>query len=226
MKHAAIAGASGLIGGLLLNKLLMSNDYETVTALVRKPLSNSNTKLRELTVDFLHLPKTKIDRSEDSNLELFCTLGTTIKAAGSKEAFRLIDHDAILNFAIWGLEQGATRFYLVSSLGADPNSNFFYNKVKGQTERDLKSLGYECLKIFRPSLLLGDRKTRRPVEEFAEKVSSTFSFLFKGNFEKYRPVKAIDVAEAIVASGKTSASGIFESNDIQSIANNLKPETV
>ncbi len=200
-RNALVAGASGLVGGLLLDALLESPLYREVCSLGRRPLPRQHPKLTQRTVDFTRLDSEALPPADDA----FCCLGTTIKKAGSQEAFRAVDHDAVLAFAQAARKAGARRFLLVSALGADPRSRIFYNRVKGETEKDLEAVSFESLIILRPSLLLGDRAESRPGEHAAIVVSKVFGPLlrpFSG-----RPIEARTVARAMLALARDAAAG-------------------
>jgi uncharacterized protein YbjT (DUF2867 family) len=198
--NAIIAGASGLVGRFLLNDLLSRDRYERVIALVRSDLGLSSPKLSTARVDFAALDSTA-PGDACAGADLFCTLGTTIKKAGSQDAFRRVDHDAVLAFARWGLAHGARRFFVVTALGADAASSVFYNRVKGEVERDIARLGFAETHVFRPSLLLGPREEFRLGEAIASRISKPLGFLFSGPLAKYRPIEAERVAHAM---GKTA----------------------
>ena len=171
MKTALIAGASGLIGSALINKLISSDQYQLIYSIPRNHSKIINPKLREIVTDFDHLSELKLD--EPIN-DVFCTLGTTIKKAGSRKNFKKVDFQYILDLANLAKQAGASKFLVVSSMGANPKSAVFYNQVKGQTEEALKIIGFDQLVILRPSLLLGKRLEFR----FAEKLSSIFMKAF------------------------------------------------
>lgn len=215
MRRAAVAGASGLIGGFLVRELLKSGEYDEVLALSRQTLALSDPRLKVELVDFnkltLDVPVT----------DLFCTLGTTIRKAGSKEAFRAVDHDSVLNFAKWGHAHGAERFFCVTALGADSSSPIFYNRVKGEIEHDLKAIGYPALYLFRPSLLLGARTEHRTGEAWLQKVLLKLDFVFRGPLEAYRAIPAETVARAMALTAKHHVAhkgafvSIMESKEIR-----------
>jgi uncharacterized protein YbjT (DUF2867 family) len=201
-RNALVAGASGLVGGQLLDALLESPLYREVCSLGRRPLPKQHPQLTQLTVDFARLEGEALPPADDA----FCCLGTTIKKAGSQESFRAVDHDAVLAFAKAARKAGARRFLLVSALGANPRSRVFYNRVKGETEEDLKGLGFESLLILRPSLLLGDRAESRPGERVAVVVTKVLGPLlrpFSG-----RPIEARTVARAMLALARYATSGV------------------
>ncbi len=182
-KTALIIGATGLVGEQCLNGLLNSVAYEKVIALTRKPIKSPKQKLHNIVTDFNNLAEIKEQLKAD---DVFCAMGTTIATAGSKEAFKRVDFDIPLQVAEIAKANGATRFILVSSLGADAKSSVFYSRMKGELEEAVKRLRYDWLVVFRPSLLLGDRKERRTGEQVARFVAEKFSFLFTGPFRKYK----------------------------------------
>ena len=142
--------------------------------------------------------------------DAYCCLGTTIKAAGSQQAFRAVDFDAALGFARAAQAAGATRFGLVSALGADPKSSVFYNRVKGDAEHAIAALGFESMVIARPSLLLGDRAalgqpTRRG-ERFAAALSAPLGWLLPRSVQ---PIEAATVARALMRSLQRGEPGLF-----------------
>jgi len=195
MRTALLAGASGLVGGFLLRQLLDSPEYGRVIVLIRRPLELTHPKLAAVLVDFSDLGKIGADlRCDDA----FCCLGTTIKRAGSRAAFRAVDHTAVLAFAWLAQRNGAERFFVVSSLGANAQSRIFYNRVKGETEEALEVLGFRTLAIFRPSLLLGPRPKPRLGERIGAAILWVAEPLMVGGLRKYRSIPAEVVARAMV----------------------------
>ncbi len=195
MRTALIAGATGLVGGLLLRQLLDTPEYGRVITLGRRPVELAHPKLSQVTADLAALDKVTADlRCDDA----FCCLGTTIRRAGSQAAFRAVDHGAVLAFAWTARRNGATRFFVVSSLGANARSRFFYNRVKGETEEALEVLDFKTLAIFRPSLLLGPRQETRFGERIGEVVMWLADPLLLGSLRKYRAIQAEVVARAMV----------------------------
>ena len=201
-RTALVAGASGLVGGLLLDALLESPLYREVCSLGRRPVSQQHPKLTQRTVDFARLDAEALPASD----EAFCCLGTTLKKAGSQEAFRAVDHDAVLAFARAARKAGARRFLVVTALGADAGSRVFYNRVKGEAEEALKGVGFETLVILRPSLLLGDRAESRPGERAAIVVSKALAPLLRpfGG----RPIEARTVARAMLWLARDTPAGV------------------
>ncbi|HEX2865826.1 MAG TPA: NAD(P)H-binding protein [Ignavibacteriales bacterium] len=183
-----LAGATGLVGSECLRMLLHDPFIAQVNAMVRNPIGTASPKLKEFVVNFDEM---ELYPDIFKVRAIICTLGTTIKKAGSKANFQKVDYHYPLRIAKMGLQQGASHYVLVSSLNADPRSRTFYLRTKGELEEALKALGYKQLTILRPSLLLGKRKEFRLGEEIAK----SFAFLIPG---KYRPNPAEKVASAIL----------------------------
>ncbi len=192
-KTALVVGATGLIGRQLVNQLLQSDHYSTIRILVRKPIKNQHLKLVEVDYDFSQ-PDTQLVQGDD----VFCCLGTTMKKAGSKEAFTQVDHDYPLQIARAAKQNGASQYLIVTAMGADSGSAFFYNRVKGNVEDDLKKVGFGALHIFQPSLLLGDREEKRLGEKIGETVMRIFKPIMLGPLKKYRAIDAAKVAQAML----------------------------
>ncbi|RNI29862.1 oxidoreductase [Rufibacter immobilis] len=205
-KTALIAGASGLVGGHCLQLLLQSPRYNKVISIGRKTLPVEHPKLQQLTVDFDHLEKHRHSLIAD---DVYCCLGTTIKKAGSKENFRKVDYQYVVNLAKVTSGHFATQFLVVSALGADGGSSIFYNQVKGEMEQAVKALPFTAVHIFQPSLLLGDRQEFRLGEKAAEVFMKGFGFLFKGPLNKYRAIEARTVAKAMLEAAKQDGGGVL-----------------
>lgn len=205
-KTALIAGASGLVGSYLIKFLIESGAYESVTVLTRRELNLNTKELRQVVLDFDEL---------DENLSLghfddvFCCLGTTIKKAGSQEVFRKVDHDYVLKIAKLGINNGASKFLFVSSIGADSNSKVFYSRVKGEVEEGLKSLNYQTLHLFRPSMLGGKRNEFRLGEKIASWLMKIFSFVFIGKLKRYKIIAAEDVATSMFRKAQVNDKGVY-----------------
>jgi uncharacterized protein YbjT (DUF2867 family) len=212
-KTAVIFGSSGLIGTQLLELLLADDHYAEVKSFVRHASGLKHPKLRELQVDF----STHADFSAQvAGDAVFCCLGTTIKTAGSKEAFRKIDFDLVKWVAERAKANGAEGFYVISSLGADASSMNFYYKTKGEMEQAVMAAHLPRTVIFRPSMLLGNRKEFRPAEFIGKYLMLLFYYLTP---PKYRPIHARTVARAMLhASEDTAVNGILESDRIRKLA--------
>ena len=207
-KIAAVAGASGLVGSALLKKLLEEPSYEKVLSLVRKKSDFHHPKLLELVVDFDALP---VDLAFT---DFFCTLGTTIKKAGSEAAFSKVDFQYPLDLAKIAKSNGAKYFSVVTAMGSNVKSLFFYNRVKGQLEESLKELNISSLCILRPSMLLGDRKEERFFESLAQKIMTFAAVILPPNV---KAIEADKVAEAMIQNARNPKSGvsILNSGEIQ-----------
>ncbi len=216
MKNALIVGSTGLIGGYLLEELKEKKLFKIVYVLSRRKLNDLDSAFENIVVDFETLNSVEIPEKIDV---VFCALGTTIKKAGSKPAFEKVDYEYVINSAELGKKFGATCFSLVSAIGADENSTFFYNRVKGKTENKLKSLGYERLQIVRPSLLGGERKEFRFGEKIAQLLSPLFSIFLIGKLKKYRMVHGRKVAQTMLSLYKDNALNhcIIESDKINEV---------
>jgi len=207
---ALVAGSTGLIGSQLLELLLNDNAYSKVIALSRRPLAISNAKLVNVVLEANELQHHQELMAHD----VFCCLGTTIRQAKSKEAFRKIDLEYPLELAQQLKSNGAEQFLLVSALGADKNSRIFYNQVKGQVEKAIGNVGYPSYHIIRPSLLIGSRKEARAGEDAAKVVYKIFGFLIPS---RYKGIESIKVARAMISIAKENKVGkfIYESDALQ-----------
>jgi len=210
VRTAVLAGSTGLIGNHLLELLLDDTAYDKVIALSRKPLAKRHSKLENVLVNLDEWAKLKELKADD----VFCCLGTTIKQAKTKEAFRKVDFEYPVELAKALKQNGAVTFLLVSALGADKNSGIFYNQVKGEVEAAIGELAYPTTHIFRPSLLLGDRKEQRSGEDAAKVFYKIFGWLIP---QKYKGIEAVKVARAMVAEAKSGKQGqhVYESAALQ-----------
>lgn len=192
-RKVLLAGATGLVGGMMLQALLADPTVSEVHALSRRGLTISHPKLRVHVVDFKNLPV--LPQAD----ELYLALGTTIKVAGSQEAFRAVDLNANLAVAKAAFAAGARRIGLVSAAGANARSSVFYNRVKGQLESVLTAMELTALVIARPSLLLDQRDGLDQPPRLGEKLSIPIAKLLAPVIPgKYRPVHAQSVANALV----------------------------
>lgn len=203
---ALIAGGSGLVGGSLLELLAVQPDVNRVLAVTRRPLIYDHPKVANRIVRFEALEQSLEGTHADV---AFCCLGTTLKMAGSQQAFRLVDHDLVLAFARAAHKAGVQRFVLNSSVGADPQSGNFYLRVKGETEAHVAQIGFAALDIIQPSLLLGWRKEIRPLELAGILVMPVVNPLLLGVAEQYRAVSARTVAAAMLGAARSQRKGIY-----------------
>jgi uncharacterized protein YbjT (DUF2867 family) len=210
-----LAGATGLVGGHVLRRLLAHPAYARVEVLVRRELPIHDAKMTQRVVDFDALEAGLSVAADD----VFCCLGTTIGKAGSQEAFRRVDHDYPLALAMLGTAAGAQQFLMVSSLGANARSRVFYSRVKGETERDIAAIGLKRVVFLRPSILRGERQEYRAGEKAGIFIGRMIAPLLVGPLRKYRPIDADDVAAAMLyAANHDVATGPLESNEITLLA--------
>jgi uncharacterized protein YbjT (DUF2867 family) len=205
-----LLGASGLVGGALQKLLAADPTYKEGTLLSRRVLGLGAPNVRDLAVDFNNPAGFGEHLAVD---DVFCCLGTTIKKAGSQEQFHKVDCDIPLGVAREARARGARQFLIVTAVGAHPKSGVFYNRVKGEVEAGLRELGFpEGLKVFRPSLIVGDRAERRAAESVAMALMSATRPLFAGGLTKYRAIDAADVARAMQhAATQTATPGAMAS---------------
>lgn len=189
MKTALIAGASGLIGRELVQKLINSDQYRLIYSISRKKGRFVHDKIREIVINFEQIDQLRIDEPID---DVFCTLGTTMKQAGSRENFKKVDYGYVLELAKLGKKSGASKYLVVSAMGANPKSPVFYNQVKGLVEEELKKLGFKHLVILRPSLLLGERPVMRYAERLSGFLMKTLNIFIPDNYKAIYANKVAD----------------------------------
>jgi len=212
-RTALLAGATGLVGGELLALLLDDADVVQVVTLTRREMDTPHPKLVQGVVAFGRLDHYGLPPVDD----YYCCLGTTMRDAGSQQAFREVDLVYPVKIARLALDAGATRCVHVSAMGADAGSRVFYNRVKGEAESALARMPFEAVYAMRPSLLAGERTRFRAAERIALALSRPVSRLLP---ESLRPIAAGDVARAMHACAKRTASGRFviPSDEIRRIA--------
>lgn len=202
---ATLIGGTGLTGSSLVRQLLADSAITKVISISRKSLQLSNPKLAEVLIsDLAELPS--IESKIRGDL-YFCCLGTTIKAAGSKENFEKVDHVAIVAFAKIARAHDAKSFTFVSAVGADANSMIFYNRVKSRTENDVRALGLRSLIIFRPALLVGPRHEFRLAERIMAKTLVPLSLILPVRAQKNFVTKSETLATHMLAEGKAAPTG-------------------
>ena len=217
---AALFGATGLVGTECLRLLLADPACTRVVTVTRRPLppdvagGGSDDRLEQCVADFDRLeeqaPHLAVDR-------VFCALGTTMRQAGSREAFRRVDYDLTIEIARLALAGGVPHLLLVSSVGANPESRAFYTRVKGEVEAALLALPFRSITIVRPSVLVGPRDRPRTGEVLGRVLGRALGVLVPG---RYRPVQAADVARVLVRAAHENRPGarIIESEEIRSLA--------
>ena len=220
MKTAIIFGSSGLIGTHLFNIILQNNNYDKIKLFGRSNLLINNLKAESYKLDFNDLDNYKnLIKGNDC---FFC-IGTTKKDSPDKVEYRRIEYNIPTEIAKIAKSNSIESFFYVSSGGANYNSSNSYLKNKGQVEKELIKLNFKKLSIIRPSLLLGKRKNFRLGERIAQIIISKLPFLFLGNLKKYKPIKAEDVAKAMVYIAQNNFKEIFfESNKLEEINKEYK----
>ncbi|CAM3979437.1 oxidoreductase [Flavobacterium sinopsychrotolerans] len=218
MKTALIIGSTGLIGSELLNLLLESSHYAKVITFVKRDTGIKHPKLTQHIIDF---DKPETYKNLVVGDDFFCTIGTTIKKAGSKKDFRKVDFEYPRQFAAFALQNKVQKYLIISSLSADANSGNFYLKTKGEIQDFLKDCNFESVAVLQPSLLLGNRTEFRLGEKVGAFFMKTLSFLFLGNLKKYKPIEGKTVAKALLKIAQKNDTGfkIYESDVIQEIGN-------
>ena len=216
-RTALVAGATGLVGRALAQVLLEGDAYGRIVTLARSERVQHDARHRPLVVDYDRLPALALPMD---GADVFCALGTTMKVAGSREAFRRVDFTYVVRLAAVAATGGARSFSLVSALGADPTSRIFYNRVKGEMEQAVAALGFDSVLIARPSLLAGDRSALGQPPRTAERLALWLSTPFAGLIPAgVRPIKADVVARAMIQGMRQPPAGvrIIESGELQEL---------
>jgi uncharacterized protein YbjT (DUF2867 family) len=212
-RKAIVLGGTGLIGNELIQLLIENSNYSEIRVLGRRNTEHKNPKVKFYPVDLSHISdSSKLFEVED----VFCCLGTTMKKAGSKEAFKRVDYDMIVNGAK-SAEGKIQNFVLISSLGANPQSGNFYLKTKGETERDVNACNIPSISILRPSILFGNRHENRLGEKIGIWVMKAMGPLLVGGLKKYRGNEATTVAKAMIIYALENKPGrhVYESIEFE-----------
>jgi len=215
-RNILLAGASGLVGGLTLRRLLEHREFSgRVFAPVRRDLAISDSRLTAMKTDFApanadSLFSDVVNSHPAPRLDAYVScLGTTIRTAGSREAFIAVDRDLVLRLAQTAFQKGARHAILVSSVGASRQSGTFYLRVKGEIEDALEAMGFGRLDIIQPGLLLGARAEHRPGEALAGVLAPLGNLALLGKLRRFRAIEAKAVARAIVRLLEFDAPGRF-----------------
>jgi uncharacterized protein YbjT (DUF2867 family) len=214
-RTAWLAGATGLVGGFVLKQLIASERYAKVVVLTRRTLQVKDPKIDQRVANFDQLAAMELPVADD----VFCALGTTIKTAGSQEAFRHVDLDFPLALAKKALARNAKQFLLVSSVGANAKSKNFYLRTKGELEDAVSAMPFKAIHIFRPSMLVGTRRESRPGERAGIVLMKLVSPILAGGLRKFRSIEAEDVARSMVSAAELNGSGkkIYEYDQLVSM---------
>ena len=220
MKTAIILGATGLTGGVLLKKLLEDERYSLIKVFSRSPVGFSHPKLEEHLLDLFNLEKAKADFTGD---EIYCCVGTTKAKTPDLEIYRKVDYGIPVAAAKLAKENSIDSFLVISALGVEPDSRFFYNRIKGEMERDVLQLGLSETYFFQPSLISGDRKEKRTFEKIFKQVMKVGNYLLVGPLEKYRSIHPEEIARAMIEVANNSFPEVrIESDKIKEIAKTVE----
>lgn len=216
-KTAIILGATGLTGSILLEKLLNDDRYETIKLFSRKKIDGLPSKVKQYIGDILELDQFKKDFIAD---EVFCCIGTTAKKTPNKETYKRIDFGIPVAAARLSKANNINTFLVVSAMGANAKSNVFYNRTKGEMERDVLAQNIPVTYILQPSIIGGNRKENRIGEKIGLSIFKLFQPLLIGKLKKYRMIEAEEIAQAIVnlANSTTSKAKIITSDYIKEIS--------
>ncbi len=205
-KTAIIIGATGLTGSYLLDLLLYSNDYQKVKIFTRRTTGRTHPKLEEYICDVINLSEKANDFIAD---EVFCCIGTTKAQTPDQQSYHAIDYGIPVRAAQLSEQNNITTFSVISAIGADTNSIFFYNKTKGQMERDVLKCRVKNILIYRPSFIYGKRKERRIAEKIGVFLLKTIQFLLVGKLKKFQPISGKDLAETLFLGVKNRGKKII-----------------
>jgi uncharacterized protein YbjT (DUF2867 family) len=194
-KNVLLIGASGLIGSELVHLLQRDDKIKSVKVFVRKTLAIKDQKLREILVDFEDLEDFKHEFQGDA---LFCCIGTTRKKTPDLAAYKAIDYGIVLAAATLAKKNQVPQVHLVSAIGANISSKIFYNRLKGEIEKDVLKLDFPTIVIYQPAMLIGKRSESRPAEFIAQKLMPFFDVFLLGKTRKYHSIKAKKVAESML----------------------------
>ncbi len=194
MRAAIVVGATGLTGTSLVKQLCENDEYVSVTVIARRELAFTHPKLEVKIRNFDTLEEKDIELAQ----EVYCCLGTTIKKAGSREEFEKVDFEYPLTIASLAKKRGIPHMLVITAMGANENSPFYYNRVKGKLEHDLMVIGLQRLSIIRPSLLVGEREEVRLGEKVGEQVLKFVKPLLVGPLKRSRSIEASQVAKAMI----------------------------
>jgi uncharacterized protein YbjT (DUF2867 family) len=214
LREALIAGATGAIGSALLELMKDSAQYSKIHCVGRREPPISNEKIKAHIVSYDELDQLNLQQAID---DVFCAIGTTIKAAGSVERFKRVDRDYVHEVGKLAHRLNAKTCSVVSAIGANAGSSNYYNQTKGEAEELLQSLGLNSLRIFRPSMLHGGRDEFRLKEAAGFLALTIMTPLLQGSWKKYRAIRVTQVAKAMYQSARQGypAVKIFESDEIQ-----------
>lgn len=216
-KTAIILGASGLTGGLLLEKLIVDGRYESIKLFSRSSIKGLPNKVKQYIGDLLELEQFKNDFTGD---EVYCCIGTTAKKTPDKSLYRNIDYGIPVAAAKLAKANGINTFLVISAMGANKKSSVFYNRTKGEMEQEVLNQAIPRTSILRPSLIGGERNEQRLLEKIGLVVFKVIQPLFIGPLKKYRIINADSIAQAMLnlANATSNTDVIITSDDIEQLA--------
>lgn len=218
-KTAIVLGATGLTGGVLLQKLIEDKRYDTIKLFSRTKIEGLPNKVIQFVGDMLALEKFKSNFVGD---EVYCCIGTTTNKTPDKELYKKIDFGIPATAAKLSKENNIATFLVISAMGANKNSSVFYNRTKGEMEQAVLQQNIKHTAILRPSLIGGERNEKRILEKIGLVVFKVIQPLFIGPLKKYKIIDATDIAQAMLnlANNTSNAEVIISSNDIKQLAKN------
>lgn len=216
-----LIGYTGAVGNQLLNELIKSDKVNRIVCLGRKQPAIDHHKLVYVSADMQRLTE-ELDSFAGIS-RVYCCLGTTIKQAGSQQAFKMVDYNMVVDAALLAKQAGVAHFSVISAMSADAKSTVFYNRVKGECENALKQIGFSRLSIFRPSLLTGPRHEFRLGEKIAQAVLPLFEWMLMGSWKNYKSISTHVVARAMLLNSIKTDEGIeiFQSEEIKQLSKAL-----
>ncbi|WP_312923118.1 NAD-dependent epimerase/dehydratase family protein [Empedobacter brevis] len=221
-KTALVLGSTGLIGSLLLEKLLNHPAYSKIITVVRKPQQINHPKLIEIVTDF----DSEIQIDEITQIDsIFSCLGTTRKNTPNLDAYHKIEVELPLQYAELGQQKDLTKFHYISAVGANANASNFYLKIKGEAEQALKQKDIAHLYLYEPSLLIGNRKEYRLAEKFSAFVFPFVNLFLIGKLSKYKSIHAENVAQSMIENDVQSSSDqvkVLHYNEIKNSLNKIQ----
>jgi uncharacterized protein YbjT (DUF2867 family) len=218
-KTAIILGATGLTGSILLQKLIKDDRYESIKLFSRSKIEGLPKKVTQFLGDLLKIEQFKADFTAD---ELYCCIGTTAKKTPNKALYKKIDYGIPVTSAKLSKENGINTFLVISAMGANTKSSVFYNKTKGDMERDVLQQHIKNTYVLRPSLIGGQRKEHRILEKIGLNVFKVIEPLFIGKLKQYKIIDPENIAQAMInlANNTSHAEVIITSNNIKKITKN------
>lgn len=219
-KTAIILGATGLTGSILLEKLLADDRYGKIRVFTRRSVKQKHEKIEEYLVDLFELEKlADLFRAD----EVFCCVGSTQKKTPDEDVYRMVDFGIPATAAKLSKRNNIETFQVISSMGANENSRFFYNRTKGEMEGAVMDQGIRNTYILRPSLIGGQREESRPFEYAWKKIMKLGDNLLLGKLKKYRSIHPEAIVNAMIYLANNSyPSGRIESDEIKNLASRIK----